>query len=63
MVVDQFEVPRQQIISDLAGKHRLGHRRAPAGTIPSFPPGQDAGEVPNALQGSAGAWGSPSTRS
>lgn len=27
MVVDQFEVPRQQIISDLGGKHRTGHWR------------------------------------
>lgn len=30
MVVDQFEVPRQQIISDLGGKHRAGDRWAPS---------------------------------
>ncbi|NXL65089.1 PROM2 protein, partial [Chordeiles acutipennis] len=30
MVVDQFEVPRQQIISDLGGKHRAGHWWAPS---------------------------------
>lgn len=30
MVVDQFEVPRQQIISDLGGKHSAGHWWAPS---------------------------------
>ena len=30
MVVNQFEVPRQQIISDLGGKHRARHWQAPS---------------------------------
>lgn len=34
MVVDQFEVPRQQIISDLGGKHRAGHCQEPSRPSP-----------------------------